>query len=373
MHPAVRDWLTSRSKAFSMSNQGLHKDQTTGHTGSPGPVTPKDRRGPFRRLIRVFSWLYAASVLAVWMWVYGSSPESWLCHLFLYGPRWVLTLPLLLLAVPVTLTQQWRLAPVLGLATLVVASIWGFNVPWGNRPLDDGGEHAKLRLLTCNVQGSDLKPDELVDLVNNFRPDVMSLQECNRANPLAGRCGDGWYERGEGEYCLVSRYPIVDFEVLRRPDKSYRIVAVRAKVLWSGKKIPIVVVHLMSPRWGLEAVIHSPLGGINRFQGVAAEQRYESQLLRRWAEECSDSVLLAGDFNLTAEHPLYGRDWSDYANAFSQTAWGLGSTMFTQRIELRIDHILYGPDWRAVNCWVGPDVGSAHHPVVTEMSWIGPP
>ncbi len=80
---------------------------------------------------------------------------------------------------------------------------------------------------------------------------------------------------------------------------------------------------------------------------------------------------MAGDFNLTAEHPLYRRDWSGYVNAFSGASWGLGETMFTRRIGLRIDHVLAGPDWRPVRCWVGPDVGSAHRPVLADLSWSG--
>jgi endonuclease/exonuclease/phosphatase (EEP) superfamily protein YafD len=161
----------------------------------------------------------------------------------------------------------------------------------------------------------------------------------------------------------------VDFEILRRPDKRYRIVAVRAKVSWSGKTIPIVAVHLLTPRDGLEAVIASPLRGWHRFREVAAVQRFESGMLRQWVEECPGSIVLAGDFNLTAEHPLYRRDWSGYTNAFSWAGWGLGHTMFTRRMGLRIDQVLCGSAWRPDRCWVGPNVGSAHHPVVAELTW----
>ena len=45
---------------------------------------------------------------------------------------------------------------------------------------------------------------------------------------------------------------------------------------------------------------------------------------------------LAGDFNLTAEHPLYRRDWASYRDAFAWAGWGLGHTMFTRKISLRI-------------------------------------
>ena len=77
--------------------------------------------------------------------------------------------------------------------------------------------------------------------------------------------------------------------------------------------------------------------------------------------------MLAGDFNLTAEHSLFHRDWSGYRDAFSWASWGLGHTMFTRHMGLRIDHILCGPAWRPRRCDIGPDVGSAHVPVVADL------
>ena len=130
----------------------------------------------------------------------------------------------------------------------------------------------------------------------------------------------------------------------------------------------------MTPRKGLEAVIRSPLGGGRAFREVTRVQDYESRLLREWTSEVAGPILLAGDFNLTSEHPLYRRDWSGYADAFAYASWGLGHTMFTRMIGLRIDHILAGPGWRADRCRVGPDIGSAHRPVIADLSRVeGPP
>ena len=116
-------------------------------------------------------------------------------------------------------------------------------------------------------------------------------------------------------------------------------------------------------------MIGSPLGGLVAFREVSALQDYESGLVREWIKDCPDPILVAGDFNVTVEHPLYRRDWAGYTNAFSETRWGLGHTMFTRRIGLRIDHVLTGPNWRPERCEVGPEVGSAHRPVVAEFAW----
>jgi len=107
--------------------------------------------------------------------------------------------------------------------------------------------------------------------------------------------------------------------------------------------------------------------GIDSFRAVAGIQRIESALLRRWIEGAPESIVLAGDFNLTAEHSLFRRDWSGYRDAFTWTSWGLGHTMFTRQIGLRIDHILCGSGWTPRWCQVGPDAGSAHLPVVAGL------
>jgi vancomycin resistance protein VanJ len=40
---------------------------------------------------------------------------------------------------------------------------------------------------------------------------------------------------------------------------------------------------------------------------------------------------------------------------------------------VRIDHILAGPGWYCARCWVGPDVGSPHRPVLADLiaTWKG--
>ena len=209
---------------------------------------------------------------------------------------------------------------------------WEFNVPWENLLTASGESGQTLRVLTCNVKGRVLKIQNLADLVKAARPDVVCLQECSLTDPLVVLGGEGWHCRSAGEFCLASRYPILDFEELRRPDKTYRIIAVRARLSRSGKAIPFISVHLMTPRRGLEPLIDWRGGGIDSFREIASVQRFESELLRRWVEGAPESIVLAGDFNLTAEHSLFRRDWSGYRDAFSWASWGLGHTMFTRHM-----------------------------------------
>ena len=65
--------------------------------------------------------------------------------------------------------------------------------------------------------------------------------------------------------------------------------------------------------------------------------------------------------------------WSKYTNAFSEAGLGWGYTFYANRTSLRIDHILAGPGWRCRECWVGPEVGSEHRPVIADLEWHGKP
>ncbi len=163
----------------------------------------------------------------------------------------------------------------------IVATCWGSVPPgWGRADVDVPTRPA-LRVLTCNVQGDDLRVEALAALIREARPDLVLLQECRLADPGAALGLGGWDVRAEGEFCLASRLPIVGFSALRRTDKAYRTFASRAEVSWSGRTIPIVSVHLMTPRKGLEAIIRSPTGGVGAFQKSLRVQALESGLLRR--------------------------------------------------------------------------------------------
>jgi endonuclease/exonuclease/phosphatase family metal-dependent hydrolase len=208
---------------------------------------------------------------------------------------------------------------------------------------------------------------DLTELIRETQPYVVSLQEfsLDDASVVVGR--EAWHIRSAGEFCLARWYPIVDLEIVPRPDKSYHTVGIRAKVLWTGKTVPVVFIHLMPPRQGLEKIIGLPPRGIRAFRDISAVQPLESALMRRWVEECPWSTVLAGDLNLAVEHLLYRRDWSSFTVAFQQTTWGLGHTMFAKHIWLRIDRILCERDWGPTRCWVVPDVGSTHRPVIADL------
>jgi endonuclease/exonuclease/phosphatase (EEP) superfamily protein YafD len=78
-----------------------------------------------------------------------------------------------------------------------------------------------------------------------------------------------------------------------------------------------------------------------------------------------------GDFNLPVDSSIYGQVWNHYHDAFSQGGWGWGYTKWTSWYGIRIDHILYEKAWACTKCWVGPNIGSDHLPLVADLVFTG--
>ncbi len=104
-----------------MSDYGPRRYRIAGYAASP--TSPSSRWGG-RRILRAIAvascWLYLAMLLALWGSMSWSLPEFWPAHLFLYGPRWVLSLPALALVPMVTwLRLRWPSLALRGRANLV--------------------------------------------------------------------------------------------------------------------------------------------------------------------------------------------------------------------------------------------------------------
>jgi vancomycin resistance protein VanJ len=77
-------------------------------------------------------------------------------------------------------------------------------------------------------------------------------------------------------------------------------------------------------------------------------------------------VLVAGDFNMPSDYGSMASFRSTYPSAYDQVGWGFGYTRPTALPWVRIDHVLGSRDWAFRRCWVGPDFGSDHLPLIAE-------
>lgn len=286
--------------------------------------------------------------------------------MLLFGPRWLVLLPLVFL-LPVTALCDRRMLIVLLLAACVVAGpLMGVCI---NRPQEVSPGQPRLRVLTCNVEGKHLKKTLLAAQIAASDADVVALQEC----PSDGKqvIPPLWYMLQHGEFLIGSRYPLQKNNTVQ--SHKYLLAAVIKTPLGD---VTFCTVHLPSTRFGLvdlldrHTVVQPSRAGL-LLQQTAARRAAAEQVQQALAA-APLPVVVAGDFNALVEGKIYREFWSGYRNAFSTRGFGYG---WTERVlvagiqnVVRIDHVLVSDTLRAVSCAVGTDVGSDHLPLIADVA-----
>jgi endonuclease/exonuclease/phosphatase (EEP) superfamily protein YafD len=317
-----------------------------------------------------FTWMWALVVLSVLVLIRWVGDRWWGVSVLLFLPRWLFLVPLPVLALASGLARrpgQWLLQAVV---TLVIAGpLMGLSLPirqlWAH-PV--AGTH--VRMMTLNRGSDPLDVSRLIGFIERERIDLICFQEFSdrRDTRLESYlAAHGWY-RDRGRY-VASRYPIVA-EMPRLPDdfdsnKRYSATLVRVLVRApGGVEFGLVSVHMPTLRFGLYRFLENDVAGLQ--QHTAWWDRQASRLLGGLAEMRDVPILIGGDFNLPPDHASMAALGSQFRFAFEDAGWGYGYTRPTRYPWFRIDHILSSPEWVFTRCWVGPDVGSDHLPLIAE-------
>ena len=318
-----------------------------------------------RLLAAAGAWTTLAVCVASWglrYWV----DQYWLATLFAFGPKWLLLLPVGLLA-PVAVCWRRRSLWVLAGAGLVVLGpVMGFVVPWPStrRAADP---RTSICILTCNVQGKQ-NLDQLWQLIKSTQPNVVTLQECPANVESSLRASEGWHVARNGHLLVASRFPISRSEVLNSLQEPWRGLALRCRLQTPTGDAEVCCVHLMTPRSGIQAVMHARLAGIPELQAAITQRGDEAGLVSQFARETDRPMILSGDFNMPVESRIYQKCWGDCRNAFSSCGWGWGYTKYTRWHGVRIDQIVGDRRWQFSQCYVAADVGSDHLPVIARAA-----
>lgn len=359
-HPAF--WFCSRC-----GMRGVESKPGAGPAGVRGVKQPSW----LSRCILAAAWIYLSLAIATWLLLYGLADRWWLATALLYGPRWVCAVPLVAL-IPAALLCRRAFLPVAMTLLVVIGPLLGFCVPWRTWLPNRAQKQPKIRVLSCNVHYANLHPAALFDLIVATGPDIVALQEWTpRHDDPATKLGPGWYVHIDPDTCLLSRFPIEAVEHLSRDELGGKGAAVHYRLRTAGEVLHFFNLHPISPRDGLEAVVDDPLAAAHDVEQNLDVRWREGAAASRWAGQVQGRVLLAGDFNLPCESAIYRQYWSRYTDAFSVAGLGLGYTWFSHWHGVRIDHILAGAGWRCRRCWVGPDIGSDHRPLIADLEWTG--
>ena len=331
-----------------------------------------------RALVRVTRWgvwTYVLALLIAFPVLQYECDRWWLATVMMFGPLWLVVVPLVLLAPMALILRARLLLPLMVVSLLYVFGPLGFCVPWPwHMAPSDSTE--QLTVVTCNMQGPVGDRDALRRYLNSIEPDVIALQEMTAGHDQ-NALGDRHIARA-GSLVIASHHPILESRSWKReepPAKWPPLVALYAVIDGPSGPVGVLNVHLTTAHFGLAEVIDRQTlvqpSRSDRLTEVNYWRTRESELLAQWIGELPRVDIVTGDFNMPVQSHIYRQWWSGYRNAFSRAGRGFGHTRLATMYEIpwgvRIDHILTTDSWTAQRCAVGPHVGSDHRPVFAEI------
>ena len=309
----------------------------------------------------VYLGVVVLSALVLW----GLGDVWWPATLLLFGPRWILLLPLVAL-VPLALLRRRGIGALLLGTAVVIGPVMGFHAGIRNWL---GAPPATLRFMTFNVEGGN---EISLAVLDSLKVDIATFEECGPRLAQRVTRAARWHTAVRFNLCFLSRWPITAVDTLgawQLGNQGFSGFVASYTVDRDGHPMHVVNLHLDTPRKGLEPLRAG--SGADPIRTNIGIRDIGSDRARNWVRAIPGPLLIAGDFNMPVESRIFRRYWSDFTDAFSQAGVGFGGSRVLRRFRVRIDHILLGDGWRATRAFVGPDLGSDHRPVIADLAWTG--
>ena len=295
---------------------------------------------------------------------------------------------------------------------LLVAAVWLISLPQllvyfpiSRAEKSLGTEEESLRILSYNVCAFGFKPhtktipNATLQYIKSSGADIVCIQEAMlNQNPWAGVVSktlrsylDEDYpyinvirvNRGGSTLALLSKFPIKEAKEIPLP--SWVNGAVAYKVDIRGKETLVINVHLESFRLRrvdgedylrlakdgdairLKDALRAKLSPTFRSHNIQANIIHD--LIQSYG---SGRVIVCGDFNDTPLSYARYKIGEGLEDAFVSKGNGLGITFHTRPFFVRIDHILFGPAFRALRCEVDKTASeSDHYPIEAVLTTSG--
>ncbi len=298
------------------------------------------------------------------------SDQWWVATTLLFGPRWVLLLPLAALVPVVVLWDRQLLASLAVAGLIVIGPVMGMQVAW-RRLIVRPNPTRDITVASFNAMGGESLTKSTVELLNAWGADVAAIQECGSHYAQTVASLLDWHTDQTSRLCLISRFPIVDAvqmenEGLKQAGGAGVVVTALLDI--DGERVFVTNVHLETPRAGFERIRAGQLmSGASKLDEKSALREIELRRARRWVDQFDGPHIVVGDFNTPTESRIYRAAWSDWQNGFSRVGFGFGGTRLNGWIRARIDHVLVNHDWIPVRAWIGEDVGSDHVAVIARI------
>jgi endonuclease/exonuclease/phosphatase (EEP) superfamily protein YafD len=218
-------------------------------------------------------------------------------------------------------------------------------------------ERPRVRVLVANVFYRNSSARRLVETIRREAPDLVLLVEYT--TELAGQLGElRETYRYQLQYPRRDAYGIALFSRLEL--KSAQTVqlgptaAIDARVRVGNSDVTLLGVHLRSPMSWTRA----------------AERNRQLESLAERVSTARDSVIIAGDFNISPYSPYY----TDWLRRTALTDVRRGRTprpswpTFLPIVAIPIDHCFVSPDITVIGERGSSSFGSDHYPLIVELA-----
>lgn len=297
---------------------------------------------------------------------------------------------LVIVSIVMMLLGYW--IPAIVLFVIAVLVNWcteSFALGFGWNQENNKGQ-ATLRVLTYNLNraystsvnnGTD---EEVLKLINEQEADLVLLQEFNPT--LYRKIDEGIKanypystldEEGNRFKSVYSRYPIRDYQQLKRDEETLPICVMRIDV--NGRTCSIATCHLMSnnfspvyreikdKRINLGKGIKETFSSIR--QGCQIRQKQVEKLLEH-LKGTDVPTLVCGDINDVAYSTTMRRfTKAGYKDSWWKRGFGFGFTYWGMKMRFRLDHILYSGSIKPVCVRVIQSKVSDHRPLVATFNF----
>jgi vancomycin resistance protein VanJ len=309
--------------------------------------------------------LNGLALIALWFWTERHGDHHWLATILAYIPQHLYGLPTLLLLLW-ALRDRNALAVVANLIVLsgFLLTFMGFNIPKSNPNSSQATpSQTNLRFVTYNLHQDDLNENHrAIAALKRLNPDIAVLQESRDENGLLNELRAAFPNfsiQHESELTTISRFPIRDSRIYRRPRNPRPLLEVTLDV--NGQAVRVVNLHFPF------ADFRGPFS-ISNHSGFS---RWDQTRLLLGLDQ-KTPLVIAGDFNTTPRGAMYSSLRAKYENAFEQAGWGFGFSYNSRLPVIRIDHVWLNSRVRATRAFTVGETASDHRPLVTDLRILKP-
>jgi endonuclease/exonuclease/phosphatase (EEP) superfamily protein YafD len=334
-----------------------------------------------RGLLVLGAFMYALSLLMLWIGLGWIGERWWVTSAGLYVPRILFAAPLPFIVLLLCVFGLRRLLwTQLAAAFILVVPLLGFVVPL---PSGSNADAPGLRVLSFNANFGYAGQQAIADTILAQSADVVLLQECPNCADLAGMLQKRYpVVQRSTQFMIASRYPVsATTEPARLPFngqmRSPRYI--RYVLDTPLGRIAFYSVHPISPRGVFQLqrfrfAFHQLRTG-QMFAGDPESDMTDNAGLRglqiaavaRDAAREQLPVIIAGDTNLPGLSLVFREHLSRYQDGFRAASWGFGYTFPDRFPFLRLDRILAGDSLRFTSFRTGCKGISDHLCVVADI------